>query len=153
MGINKIVATNKKAHFDYHIIDTLEAGIVLNGSEVKSARLNKINIKDNFIRIIKNEAFLFNAHISHLSTTNSYFKPDEKRSRKLLLHKKEINKLFGSVSQKGYSIVALKLYFNHKNKLKVEIALVKGKKLYDKREDLKKKTLERETKIALKNWK
>lgn len=147
----KVIATNKKAHFDYFILQTLEAGIVLNGAEVKSARLNKVNIKDNFVRIIKGEAFLFGAHISLLNTTNNYFKPDEQRARKLLLHKKEIMRLFGEVSQKGFSLICLQMYFNHKNKLKVEIALVRGKKLYDKREDLKKKTLDLEAKIALKN--
>lgn len=149
--MKKLVANNKKALFDYSIISSFEAGIELCGSEVKSARLSRVNIKDNFVKIIKGEAFLFNSHISYISTTNSYFKCDEKRVRKLLLHKKEINKLFGLVSQKGYSLVALKMYFNARNKLKVEIALVEGKKLYDKREDLKKKTLEREAKMYLRS--
>ena len=109
------------------------------------------NIKDSFVRIVKNEAFLFNAHISHLKTTNTYFKPDEKAPRKLLLHRREINKLFLLVSQKTYTIVPLSLYFNKKNLLKVEIALVQGKKLYDKRESIKQKTLDREIQAALKN--
>lgn len=99
--MKKLVANNKKALFDYSIISSFEAGIELCGSEVKSARLSRVNIKDNFVKIIKGEAFLFNSHISYISTTNSYFKCDEKRVRKLLLHKKEINKLFGLVSQKG----------------------------------------------------
>ena len=146
-----IVATNRKALFDYFIINKIEAGIVLSGSEVKAIRAKKVNIKDSFVRIIRNEAFLFNAHISHLSTTNAYFKPDPKAPRKLLLHKKEIHKLFSLVSQKTYSIVPLKLYFNKKNTLKVQIALVQGKKLYDKRESIKKKTLDREAQVALKN--
>lgn len=149
--MRNIVATNRKAMFDYFIIDKFEAGIVLSGAEVKALRARKANIKDSFVRIVKNEAFLFNAHISHLSTTNTYFKPDEKMPRKLLLHRREIDKLFLLVSQKTYTIVPLSLYFNKKNLLKVEIALVQGKKLYDKRESIKKKTLEREIQIALKN--
>lgn len=146
-----IVATNRKALFDYFIINKLEAGIVLSGSEVKAIRAKKVHIKDSFVRIIRNEAFLFNTHISHLNTTNAYFKPDEKAPRKLLLHKKEIHKLFSLVSQKTYTIVPLSLYFNKRNILKVEIALVQGKKLYDKRESIKKKTLDKEALAALKN--
>lgn len=149
--MRNIVATNRKAMFDYFIIDRFEAGIVLSGSEVKALRARKANIKDSFVRIIKNEAFLFNAHISHLKTTNTYFKPDEKAPRKLLLHRREINKLFLLVSQKTYTIVPLSLYFNKKNLLKVEIALVQGKKLYDKRESIKQKTIDREIQAALKN--
>lgn len=149
--MRNIVATNRKAMFDYFIIDRFEAGIVLSGSEVKALRARKANIKDSFVRIVRNEAFLFNAHISHLKTTNTYFKPDEKAPRKLLLHRKEINKLFSLVSQKTYTIVPLSLYFNKKNLLKVEIALVQGKKLYDKRESIKQKTLDREIQAALKN--
>lgn len=149
--MRNIVATNRKAMFDYFIIDRFEAGIVLSGSEVKALRARKANIKDSFVRIVKNEAFLFNAHISHLKTTNTYFKPDEKAPRKLLLHRREINKLFLLVSQKTYTIVPLSLYFNKKNLLKVEIALVQGKKLYDKRESIKQKTLDREIQAALKN--
>ena len=148
----KVVATNKKANFDYFILSKLEAGIVLSGSEVKSIRLGRVNIKDNFIRIIKGEAFLFNMHISYLNTINNYFKLDETRPRKLLLHKREINKMLSSVSQKGLSIIALSLYFNDKNILKISIALVRGKKLYDKRESMKKKTLDMEAKIAIKRY-
>ncbi|RAX53079.1 SsrA-binding protein [Helicobacter sp. 16-1353] len=149
--MKQIIATNRKAIFDYFIITTLEAGIVLCGAEVKAARARKVNIKDSFIRIMKNEIFLFNAHIGHLNTTNAYFKPDEKAPRKLLLHRKEIDKLFGMVTQKGYTIVPLNLYFNSRNILKAEIAVVQGKKLYDKRESLKKKTIEREIQSELKN--
>ena len=148
----KIIAQNKKAHFDYFIHQTLEAGIALKGSEVKAARQNRVNIKDSFVRIIKGEAFLFGAHFSHLETTNSHFKPDERRTRKLLLKRKEISKLHGQVSQKGFSIVPLTAYFKRKN-LKLQIALVSGKKLYDKRESLKQKTLKREAEMAMKKWK
>lgn len=148
----KIIVTNKKAHFDYFIHRKIEAGIALYGSEVKSARQNRINIKDSFVKIIKNEAFVFGLHFGYLKTTNSHFKPDEKRTRKLLLHKKEISKLYGDVSQKGFSIVPLSMYFNQKNKLKLQIALVSGKKLYDKRASLKEQTLKREAQIAMKKW-
>lgn len=148
----KIIATNKKANFEYFIHQKIECGISLFGSEVKSIRANRVNIKDSFIRIIKGEAFLFNTHIGLLNTTNNYFKHDETRVRKLLLHKKEINRLFGSVSQKGYTIVPLNVYFNSSNRIKLQIALVSGKKLYDKRESLKQKTMQREAQIELKKW-
>lgn len=144
---------NKKAYHDYTIEDTFEAGIVLEGSEVKAIRAGRVNIKDSFIRVIKNEIFLLQAHISHLETAHSTYRPDESRDRKLLLHRKEINKLFEKVSRDGYTIVPLKLYFNKHNILKLQIGLAKGKKEYDKREDLKKKTQERETQRVLKNWK
>ncbi len=147
----KIIAKNKKARFDYFIHQTLEVGIALKGSEVKAARQNRVNIKDSFVRIIKGEAFLFGAHFSHLETTNSHFRHDERRTRKLLLKRKEINKLHGQVSQKGFSIVPLTAYFKRKN-LKLQIALVSGKKLYDKRESLKQKTLKREAEMAMKKW-
>ncbi len=143
---------NKKAYHDYTIEDTFEAGIVLEGSEVKAIRAGRVNIKDSFIRVIKNEIFLLQAHISHLETAHSTYRPDESRDRKLLLHRKEINKLFEKVSRDGYTIVPLKLYFNKNNILKMQIGLAKGKKEYDKREDLKKKTQERETQRILKNW-
>ena len=143
---------NKKAYHDYFILETLEAGIVLEGSEVKALREGRINLKDSFIRIIKDEAFIFNMHISHLNTAHATYKPDEKRERKLLLHKKEINKLNEQVMKKGISVVPLKLYFNKRNIAKLQIASAKGKKLYDKRQDLKEKTLKRETQLALKSY-
>lgn len=146
----KEVAKNKKAFFDYEILESLEAGLVLLGSEVKSARAGRVNLKDSFVRIMKEEAFLFNTHFGALEQTNMHFKPDERRVRKLLLHKKQITKLLGNVSVQGLSIVPLSLYFNHKNKLKAQIALVKGKKLYDKRESLKKKQQLKDAQISLK---
>ncbi len=148
----KIVATNKKAYHDFEIIDKYEAGIVLEGSEVKAIRAGRVNLKDSFIKIVKGEPFIFGMHISHLNTANPHFKPDEKRPRKLLLHKKEINKLIGKTSEKGYTIVPLKLYFNKKNLVKLEIALAKGKTLHDKREAIKRKIMEREAKAALKGY-
>ncbi|TLD85587.1 SsrA-binding protein SmpB [Helicobacter sp. MIT 05-5294] len=146
----KIVATNKKASFDFFILERLEAGIELKGSEVKAIRAGKVNLKDSFIKIVRGEAFLFGAHIATLATTNLHYKPDEKRPRKLLLHKKEIDKLFGKSQITGNSIVALKLYFNVRNKVKLEIALAKGKNLHDKRESLKEKIQKREIAQTLK---
>jgi SsrA-binding protein len=140
----KSVANNKKAFHDYEILDKFECGIVLTGSEVKAIRQGRVNLKDGFVKIIRGEMFLFNVHITHLSTTNSYFAPDEKRDRKLLAHKKDILKLDAKVAQDGLSIVPLSLYFNHKNLVKVQCGLGKGKKLYDKRETLKKKDMQRD---------
>lgn len=153
MGEKKVVATNKKAFHDYFIEDRYEAGIVLEGSEVKAIRAGRVNLKDSFVKIIKGEAFLLNAHISHLDTTNPYYKPDERRARKLLLHRKQIDKLLGTTSKEGYTIVPLTLYFNHKNWAKLEIALAKGKQLHDKRESLKRKVLEKEAQMAMKRYK
>ncbi|MGM0519976.1 MAG: SsrA-binding protein SmpB [Campylobacterota bacterium] len=148
----QLVFRNKKATHDFFILDKYEAGIVLEGSEVKAARQGRVNLKDSFVRIIKNEVFLLNAHISHLSTTHTTFRPDERRARKLLLNKKEIEKIHTKVTKEGVTTVALKLYFNKRNVIKVQIATAKGKKLHDKREDLKRKTMQRETAQALKNW-
>ncbi|MGD9554731.1 MAG: SsrA-binding protein SmpB [Arcobacteraceae bacterium] len=148
-----LVFKNKKAFHDYFILDTYEAGVQLKGSEVKAIREGRINLKDSFVRIIKGELFLLNMHISHLSTAHTTFRPDERRDRKLLMHKKEIAKLFEKVTKDGITIVPLKLYFNSKNLVKVQIATAQGKKLYDKREDLKAKTMQRETQQALKNYK
>lgn len=148
----KIVAKNKKAFFDYEILEKYEAGVVLSGSEVKSIRAGRVNLKDSFIKIVKGEAFLFHAHISHLQTTHAFFKPNERRERKLLLHRKEIDKLLGKITQEGLTLVPLMLYFNKRNKVKIEIALAKGKNLHDKRETLKRKILDREAQMALKNY-
>ncbi len=148
-----LVFKNRKAFHDFTILDTLEAGIMLEGSEVKAIREGKINLKDSFVRIIKGEVFLLNVHISHLSTTHSTYRPDERRSRKLLLHSKQIDKLYSKVTKDGITLVALKLYFNDKNMIKVEIATAQGKKLHDKREDLKLKTMKRETQQILKGIK
>ena len=143
---------NKKAFHDYTIEDIFEVGIMLQGSEVKAIRAGRMNFKDSFIRIIKNEVFIFNMHISHLDTTHTSYRPDESRDRKLLLHRKQINKLFEKVTKDGYTIVATKMYFNDKNMLKLNIGIAKGKKNYDKREDLKRKTMQRETQRTLKEW-
>ncbi|MBU3014559.1 SsrA-binding protein SmpB [Poseidonibacter lekithochrous] len=148
-----LVFKNKKAFHDFTIMESMEAGIVLEGSEVKALREGRANLKDSFVRIVKGEVFLFNMHISHLSTAHTTYRPDERRERKLLLHSKQIEKLFVKVTKDGISIVPLKMYFNDRNKVKVQIATAEGKKLHDKREDLKKKTMQRETQIAIKNWK
>lgn len=148
----RIVATNKKAYHDFEIIEKLEAGIVLEGSEVKAIRESRVNLKDSFVKIIKQEPFIFGMHISYPSSANPHFRPDEKRPRKLLLNKKEINKLIGKISEKGYTIVPLKLYFNNKNLVKLEIALAKGKTLHDKREAIKRKIMDREARAAMKNY-
>ena len=148
----KIIAQNKKAHFDYEILEKLECGIVLLGSEVKSLRLSRCNLKDSFARFVKGELFVFGMHISFLQSTNPHFRPDEKRARKLLLHRKELDKWLGRVSQDGLSIVPLMIYFNKHNKVKLQIALVRGKQLHDKRESIKKRILDREARASLKDF-
>ncbi len=148
-----LVFKNKKAFHDFTILDSLEAGIVLEGSEVKAIRDGRINLKDSFVRIIKGEVFILNMHISHLSTTHTTYRPDERKDRKLLLHAKQIAKLYAKVTKDGITLIATKLYFNDKNKIKVEVATAQGKKLYDKREDLKAKTMQRETQQLLKSMK
>ncbi len=138
----KLIANNKKARFDYFIEDTYEAGIALHGTEVKSLRMGKCSIKESFIRIEKGEMFVYNMHISPYEKGN-IFNKDPLRVRKLLLHKYEINKLEAKMAQKGYTIVPLNVYFS-KGLVKVEIGLAKGKKLYDKRQDIAKKDQRRE---------
>ncbi|PIF03711.1 MAG: SsrA-binding protein [Arcobacter sp.] len=143
---------NKKAFHDYHIEDIFEVGIVLHGSEVKAIRAGRMNFKESFVRIIKNEVFILNMNISHLDTTHVSYRPEEGRDRKLLLHRKQINKLFEKVTKDGYTIVPTKMYFNDKNIFKVNIGIAKGKKDYDKREDLKAKSMKRETQRVLKEY-
>ena len=145
----KIVAQNKKAYHDYFILDTYEAGIELKGTEIKSVRKGSANLKDSYIRIKNNEAFIENMHIAPYEQGN-IFNHEPLRTRKLLLHKKEIKKLQKEVKENGLTIVPTKLYFNT-SKLKVEVALVRGKKLYDKRQDLKAKDAKRDIDRALKN--
>lgn len=149
----KIVARNKKALFDYNILEKFEAGLVLKGSEVVALRQGRANLKDSFARVIRGELFLLNAHISYLSTTNSHFRHEERRARKLLMHRKQIDKLFGKVTQDGLTLVILDIYFNKKNKAKATLALAKGKNLHDKRESLKRKQADLEARAAMKNYK
>ncbi|MGC4377681.1 SsrA-binding protein SmpB [Fictibacillus sp. Mic-4] len=145
-GEGKVVAQNKKARHDYHIEETFEAGIVLQGTEIKSIRAGKANLKDSFAKVQNGELFLHNMHISPYEQGNR-FNHDPLRTRKLLLHKKEINKLLGQTKEQGYSIVPLKMYLKN-GFAKVLIGLAKGKKNYDKREDLKKKAAKREIERA-----
>ncbi|MCM8796512.1 MAG: SsrA-binding protein SmpB [Candidatus Omnitrophica bacterium] len=134
--MNKIITTNRKAFRDYHILETIECGIELKGSEVKSIREGKININDSFARIDGGEVLLYNANITPY-TQASYLNVEPIRQRKLLLHKRQINKLSMQLAQKGLTLVPLKAYFNARGFVKIELALAKGKKLYDKREDIK----------------
>ncbi len=135
-------ANNKKAYFDYFIEDKYEAGIELYGTEVKSIRMGKVSIKESYIKIDKNEVFIYNMHISPYEKGN-IFNRDPIRVRKLLLHRSEINKLAGKISEKGYTIVPLQVYIKH-GLAKIEIGLGKGKKNYDKRDDIAKKDQRRE---------
>jgi len=139
----KLLAQNKKAHFEYFIEDTMEAGIVLLGSEVKALRQGKVNIEDSYGANISNELFLMNMHIGHYDKAGK-MNHEPKRQRKLLLHGKQINKIFGKIKLPGYSLVPLSAYFNPHNKVKIEIAIVKGKQLHDKRESIKNKDWQRE---------
>ena len=137
-----MIANNKKAFHDYFIEDTYEAGIALKGTEAKSLRMGKCSIKESFLRIENNEIFIYGMHISPYEKGN-IFNRDPLRVRKLLLHKDEIRKLQGKITEKGYTLVPLKVYLS-KSLVKVEIALAKGKKLYDKRDTIAKKDQRRE---------
>ena len=144
----KLIASNKKAFHDYFVLQKFEAGVALTGTEVKSLRDGKANIKDSYVIFKDGEAFLFNAHISPYSHGNLQNHEPE-RNRKLLLHRREIEKLREQVVEKGLTVVPLRLYFKG-GKVKVEIAVVRGKKLYDKRETEKKRELDREAAVAMK---
>lgn len=144
----KIIADNKKARHDFEILETYEAGMVLTGSEVKSIRGGSVNLKDSFVSFRGDEAFLQNAHIS-VYKASSYNNHEPERLRKLLLNRNELNKIFGKIRERGLSCVPLKMYFKN-GRVKVEIALCKGKKQHDKREAIKKKDVDRETQMAMK---
>ena len=144
----KTIATNKKAYHDYFVEETFEAGIELKGSEVKSLRNGRVNLKDSWCSIVKGEIFVNGMHISVYDQGAAWCK-DPLRVRKLLMHKKEIMKLFGQEQQQGYSIIPLSLYFKG-SRVKVQIGLCKGKKLYDKRADMAKKDAKRSIERALK---
>ena len=139
----KIVCTNKKAFHDYTIESTIEAGIMLTGPEVKSLRAGRANLRDGYGAIEKNEVWLHNVHISHYSHATN-IPADPLRTRKLLLNRREIKKLAGKVVEKGFALIPLKIYFIANGKVKIELALARGKKQYDKRADLKKKQSDRE---------
>ena len=148
----KQYANNKKAFHDYHILEKLEAGIALIGSEAKAIRGSRVNLKDSFVRIINGEAFVFGMHVTHLSTAVAAYKPSETRDRKLLLHKKQLLKLYQKVKEDGLTIVPISVYANDRNKIKLEIALAKGKQQHDKRESLKEKDAKLEIARALKGY-
>lgn len=151
--MGETIAKNKKAYHDYFIEEKFEAGLVLSGSEVKGIRAKRVNLKDSFIRFVKEEAFLFNAHIGRLDTTHYFYGHEERGSRKLLLHKKELQKMLKAVTRDGYTIVPLQLYFNARNLVKIQIAIAKGKQLHDKRHDLKAKDQKRDIDRAMKEYK
>jgi SsrA-binding protein len=145
----KVVADNRQARFLYEILETYEAGIELLGTEVKSIRAGKANLRDGYGLLRQGEIWLLNAHISPHNSTGSYFNHEPTRTRRLLMHKKEIRKLIGKVEQQGLTLVPLKMYFT-RGKVKVTIALVRGKKLHDKRDDLKKRDDKRDIDRAMK---
>ncbi|HPD01097.1 MAG TPA: SsrA-binding protein SmpB [Acetivibrio sp.] len=145
----KVVAQNKKARHDYFIEQTIEAGIVLSGTEVKSIRTGKVSLKDSYANIKDGEVFIYGMHISPYEQGN-IFNKDPLRDRKLLLNRFEINKLIGYIQQKGMTLVPLEVYFK-KGRVKIELGIGKGKKLYDKREDIAKKDAQREIDRRLKD--
>ncbi len=147
----RVVATNRKAKRDYEILETYEAGIELRGTEVKSVREGRININDSFVRAKDGELFLVGAHISpyHHGTA---FNHDPLRQRKLLLHRKEIDRIISRIREKRLTVIPLKVYFNKRGKVKVEIAVARGRKAYEKKQKLKEKDIEREMKAELKKW-
>lgn len=146
---NRLVATNRKARHDYHIHETFEAGIVLAGTEVKSLRTAAANIRDSFARIKDGEVWLYNMHISPYEFGNRW-NHEPTRPRKLLLHRKQIRRLIGQVQQERFTLVPLRVYFNNRGVAKVEIALAKGKKKWDKRRDIADRTAQREAERAVK---
>lgn len=147
--MNKLIAKNPVAHHNYTIEETIEAGIVLTGTEIKSIRQGKVNLKESYAGIKNGEVFIYSMHISPYEQGNIYNK-DPLRDRKLLLNKREINKLIGKIQTKGYSLIPVSLYFKN-SIVKVELGVGKGKKLYDKREDIAKKDAQRRIERALKN--
>jgi SsrA-binding protein len=150
MAERKNIAVNRRARHEYFIEDTFETGIALTGTEVKSLRLGKGNLQDSYAQIQNNEIFLHNCHISPYDFGNR-FNHEPLRTRKLLMHRAEIVRLFGKVKEKGLTLVPLQMYFNERGRVKVEIALARGKKLYDKREDIAKRDAGREMDRALRS--
>ena len=146
------IARNKKAFHEYEILEKLEAGLELKGSEVKALRSGRANIKESYVRFIKGELFLMNSHIGVLPTTHAHYRHEEDRVRKVLIHKKQMNKFAIALKKDGLTMVALSLYFNHKNKAKLQIALAKGKNLHDKRQDMRAKDMKRDMERARKEF-
>ena len=144
---DETVATNREARHNYHILESFEAGIALQGAEVKSLRDKKANLKDSFARIYEDELFIFNMHISPYPQAGR-FAPDPKRRRKLLMHRSEIKRVLVQLTQKGLTLIPLKVYFKN-GRAKVEVALAQGKKLYDKRDDIKRRDSDRDLRREL----
>ena len=147
--MNKLIAKNPTAYHNYNIEDKIEAGIVLSGTEIKSIRTGKVNLKDSYVNIKNGEVFAYGIHISPYEFGNRY-NLDPTRTRKLLLNRREIDKLYGKIKQQGISLVPISMYFSG-NKVKIELGIGKGKKLYDKRQDMAKKDAEIKINRALKN--
>jgi SsrA-binding protein len=145
----KIVSDNRQARFEYEILETHEAGVVLVGTEIKSIRAGRVNLRDGYAMLRDGELLLLNVHISPHATAAQYFNHDPRRTRKLLLHRQEIRKLIGKVDQQGLTLVPLKMYLK-RGWVKVDIALVRGKKLHDKRQDVRKRDDQREIQRAMK---
>ncbi len=148
----KNITVNKKALHEYEIIEKFEAGMVLRGSEVKSIREGKVNLKDAYVLIREREAFLINSHIAAYSNA-SYNNHEPERERKLLMNRKEIGKVHKKVKERGFSLIALRMYFNNKGFVKVEIALAKGKRLWEKKQKIKERDIKREVDRELKHYK
>lgn len=145
-----VIADNRKAGHDYHLLEQFEAGLVLTGTEVKAAREGRVNLREAFCRLEAGEAYLLGAHIGQYSH-GGYASHDPLRRRKLLLNHAELNKLLGKTTERGLTIVPLRMYFNKKGRIKLAIALAKGKKQYDKRETIRRRETERETRAAVKS--
>jgi SsrA-binding protein len=147
----KIIAKNKKAFFNFELLETFEAGISLLGSEVKSIREGRISLKESYAEVKGGEVFLLHCHISPYEAANR-FNHEPRRERKLLLHKKEIKRLTGKIKEKGLTLVPTKVLINAKGKVKVEISLAKGKRTYQKKEVIKERDIQREVRTELKKW-
>jgi SsrA-binding protein len=147
-GKEKTIATNRKARHDYFIDETYEAGIVLTGTEIKSARTGRVNLRDSYVQVKNGELWLIDTHIAPYEQAG-YSGHEPKRPRKLLMQRHEINRLQGKVREKGYTIVPLRFYLKNNKWAKVEIALARGKKLYDKRQAIRKRDTQREMERAL----
>ena len=145
---DKLIADNRKAGFDYHILETFEAGLALTGTEVKAIREGRVNLRDSYCRLERAEAFLLGAHVGQYSH-GGYAVHDPVRPRKLLLKRDELNKLLGRTTERGLTIVPLRMYFK-KGRVKVAVALAKGKKTFDKRETIRRREADRETRAAVK---
>ena len=148
--MNKVITTNRKAHRDYEVLESIECGIELRGSEIKSIRGGKVNLDDSFGRVEGGEVILYNSHINPYAQA-SYLNVDPRRPRKLLLHKAQIKRITGQLTQRGFTLIPLQIYFNERNFAKVQLGLCKGKKLYDRRQDIRRRELDLQMRRALKS--